>query len=95
VAVVGAPGINTVYAYQWLWNDGQRVSGSWALESVLTHPDASRRDHMFGQTGAVAIDKTWLVVGASGSERVFIWKRHLVDEQGGWWWCLVTMVNDE
>jgi hypothetical protein len=54
---------------------------------------------MFGQTGAVAIDKTWLVVGASGSERVFIWKRHLVDEQGGWWclggggvwwWCLVT-----
>jgi hypothetical protein len=82
LAVVGAPGINTAYAYQWLWNTPKRIHGKWYLEAELTHPDASQRDHMFAQTGAVAIDGHWIVIGASGSERVFVWKRQELDVNG-------------
>ena len=75
LAVVGAPGINTAYAYQWLWNDASKKQGQWHVEGVLTHPDASQREHMFAAHGAVAMDNEWIVVGASGSERVFVYKR--------------------
>jgi len=79
VAIIGAPGINTAYVFQWLWNDASHQKGKWHLEEELTHPDASRKDHMFAAPGAVAIDHHWAIVGASGSERVFVWKRNEIN----------------
>ena len=80
VAIVGAPGSSTAYVYQFLYDDNTITKGQWYLEEILKHEDASRKDHMFGATGAVAIDHHWAVVGASGSDRVFVWHRQEVKE---------------
>ena len=83
LALIGAPGVNAACVYQWLWNDATRKEGLWYLETELRHPDASRRHHMFAAPGSVAIDSHWAVVGASGSERVFVWKRQEINPMDG------------
>ena len=47
----------------------------WTLEAILEHPDAYRAKHNFGGRGAIAIDGDCAVVGASGVEAAYVYRR--------------------
>mmetsp|Transcript_31945 Transcript_31945/g.108459 ORF Transcript_31945/g.108459 Transcript_31945/m.108459 type:complete len:1614 (+) Transcript_31945:44-4885(+) len=48
---------------------------AWTLEATLTAAAATRRSHNFGGRGALAVDGDVAVVGASGLECVYVFRR--------------------
>ena len=53
----------------------RRKGPKWTLEAILEHPDAYRAKHNFGGRGAIAIDGDCAVVGASGVEAAYVYRR--------------------
>jgi len=80
--LVGAPGTSTVHVFTKNSTSGR----GWRYDTALTHPEAVYPQHRFGARGSIAIHQDVAVVGASGLECVFLYRRkydRLLDE---WTW---------
>lgn len=89
---LGLPLLMNAYGNETLQN-ATEGDLKWTLEATLEHPDAYRAKHNFGSRGAVALDGDCAVVGASGVEAVYVYRRIYSHTHKNWKWTFVERLR--